>query len=178
MSVQTLIQSMYNSDLDLSTIQVDEFIQSIKTLANILKPVSAQTKRTESKRRYNSILAKYLSLNDVFESTKISDIFRFNWNDTSIDIVIKNKCYYVGVCGAWRPKEKTLNMLLANYNLNFEQLFDFPEVKTLTSFSGCFSFYGGKDFPCTKEGLNRILRLFNSIISAFLSSFNPEVAYV
>ena len=98
-----------------------------------------------------------------------------NFNDDSvrIDVCIrmrgKDKFYFVAIVGSWRPNKKALDIHLANYNLNYENFFDFPEVEGISSNSGSCQFFGGSDFPVDPVGFDRIHRLFTIVVCQYLT---------
>lgn len=176
MSVKSFITAMFDSDLDFSNVDIDDFIVCVKRLASILcsDSVSGKSRRSGRSRRYNSILAKELGINDKY-TLRVSDLYTFSADGVQIDVCIRGSNYYVGVTGDWRPNEKVLTKLLYMDNLNFERHFDFSEVKILGNVKGSFTYYGGSDFPVNDLGFKNILRLWTSVVGAYVSHLSIKL---
>lgn len=174
MSVNNFIKQLFDSDLDFSNVAIDDFITCIKRLYQILNECADPSKRSARSRKYNSILAKTIALNDKF-NPRVSELYTFSADDVQIDICIRGKSYYVAISGSWRPSERALQNLLYIDNLNFEKLFDFSEVKILGNDKQSFTYYGGSDFPVNNEGFNRILRLWSMAVYSYSSKLNDTV---
>ena len=71
MSVKSFLGQCYDSDLDFSNLDVDDFVICIKRLYQILTKNIGQSVRDRRKRRYNSVLAKYIQLNEKYDENKI-----------------------------------------------------------------------------------------------------------
>ncbi len=174
MSVQSFIKQLFDSDLDFSNVAIDDFITCIKRLNQILTECADPSRRSARSRRYNSILAKTMGLNDKFNS-RVSELYTFSADDVQIDICIRGKSYYVAISGSWRPSERALQNLLYIDNLNYDMLFDFSEVKVLGKDNQSFTYYGGSDFPVNNEGFKRILRLWSMAVYSYSSKLNDLV---
>lgn len=175
MSVSSFAESLAQSELDFNNVNCADFISHVKALARIIERVSKNTRKSVRERKFNSIYSKQLFESMKFDPKHCSEFFQFSDSDVQIDICIRKKCYYVSVCGSFRPRAKTLEHLLALQNFNYEIAFDFPTVSEMKESNGIFSFYGGVDFPVDTVGLKRIRNLWFTIIQMYFSSLNEYV---
>lgn len=170
MSVKNFIQSCYDTGLDLSGIELENFITCIKYLNKIFQDKQIKPKTMN----YNSELSRLVGLNDKFDSKKVSDLYKLSFDNVVIQLIIYKNRYYVAVSGDFHPDVKVLNIMLANYNLNFKQYFDFPQVEELLSVHGHCMYYGGDDFTVDNKGFCRIVKLFLALCQCYQSKLDKE----
>lgn len=169
MSVSSFIKMMYDSDLDFSNVNVNDFCLCVKRLNEILAKAGSDARTAVRKREFNSSYAKQLYECEKFNPRVFSSVHCFTDETQQIDICIRQKCFYVSVCGAYQPNLKALLHLLQLTELNFAEQFDFSNMENFHTFKGCFQFYGGKDFPVNEIGLKRIYKVWFQILQMYLS---------
>lgn len=170
MSVKNFIQSCYDSGLDLSGLELENFISCIKYLNRIFQDKTIKPKTLN----YNSELSRLVGLNDKFDSKKVSDLYKLSFDNVVIQIIIYKNHYYCAVSGGFNPDKKVLNIMLSNYNLNFEQFFDFPQVEELLSVHGHCMYFGGNDFTVDNIGFCRIVKLFLALCQMYQSKIDKD----
>lgn len=163
------VSEMFESGLDFSNVNINDFILCVKRLNEILQKAGSDARTAVRQRNFNSAYSKSLFNSQRFNPRVCSSMHSFTDEDTQIDICIRKKHFYVSVCGAWRPDPKALNQVLALDNLNFDMQFDFSEVRSLVSHVGSFTFYGGDDFPVDDIGFKRISRVWCKILLMYFS---------
>lgn len=160
---------MYDSELDFSNVNVNDFIVCVKRLNEILTSAGSDARTAVRKREFNSSYAKQLYECDKFNPRVFSSVHCFTDETEQIDICIRQKKFYVSVCGAYQPNIRPLLHLLQLKELNFSDDFDFSNLEDFHTFKGSFQFYGGSDFPANETGYKRIYKVWFTILQMYLS---------
>lgn len=173
MSVSNFIQQCYDSGLDFSNANVDEFIVCVKKLANILGKASDDSRKAVRQRKFNSVLASQVYLSERFNPKTIHDYYSFTCKNVQIDVVIRGKSFGVSVIG-WIPDIKHLVHLFNLRNLNdlfsFEYL-DENNFKNYVSEHSNVWFFNGDSahFGLNEHGLDNIVYVWQLLITWFMS---------
>ena len=165
MSVKSFLNELEDCDINFPNEDIDDFVTCIKRLGKILTRCFDNSSASKRERRYNSVLAREMSSMDKYNVKKVFNLYTFSANSCQIDICIRANCYWVSISGAWRPDMKLLNSSLDLCNLNFKDVFEYPDVKKIYSVNGSIQYFGGEDFPVNIQGFNRIARLWAIIVS-------------
>lgn len=172
MSANIVLNAFLENGLDLSGFELDNFISCIKYLNKLFQDKKIKAKNV----RYTSELNKVMTQNDIY-TNKVSDLYHFDFRDVTIQIVIYQSNFYVAITGDYRPKDKTIGLMLQNYEFNFDTYFDFPDVGSFKSVNAASVYYGGKDFPLTPEGFGRIHHLFCVICTMCLNEKDKKYVF-
>lgn len=177
MSVSNFVQQCYESDLDFSGVQIDDFIRCIKKLSNILNSVSSDARKSVRDRKMNSVLARQVFLSERFNPKTVHDYYSFTFENEQIDVCIKLNSYRVSVCGDYVPTAEQVMHILRLDNFNFDGQFDYAEVQNFVSCDSKFTYFGGdsNNFPVNEVGLKRICRVWSTIVNMYLSHIQDKL---
>lgn len=176
MSVSNFIKQCFDSDLDFSNIEVDEFITCVKKLSKILTTATDDSRKAVRQRKFNSLLANQVYLSERFNSKTIHDYYSFTCKEVQIDIVIRGSAFGVSVIG-WLPDIKHLINLFNMRNVNDLFSFDWISEKNISNYvsnaSNVWYFNGDTDhFGLNERGLNNIIYVWKSLIVWYMSINN------
>lgn len=171
MSVSTFIKQCFESDLDFSNTNVDDFIVCVRRLSQILKSASDDSRKSTRDRKMNSVLARQVFLSERFNPKTVHDYYSFTMENEQIDICIKSSTFCVSVCGDYVPTAKQVMNVLNLDNENEQLMFDFADISTFSWSDSKFTYFGGATtyFDLTDKGLQRIKRVFSCIVQMYLS---------
>lgn len=177
MSVQTFVESLYDSDLDFSNVSVDDFVMCVKRLAKILDTASSDSRKSVRERKMNSLLSRRVFNSERFDPKRVYDYYSFTYENEQIDICIKGHTYCVSVIGDFVPDAKSVMDFVNFYNESYTTLFDFADIEYFSWKDSKFTYYGGSSeyFPVSEIGLRHIARVWSAIVQMFLQSLTKSL---
>lgn len=177
MSVSNFIKKCFDSDLDFSCVEIDDFIVCVKRLSQILNKASDDSKKSTRERKMNSVLAQQVFLSERFNPKTVHDYYSFTYENEQIDVCIKSKSFCVSVTGDFVPTAESIMHVLRLDNFNFDNQFDYTEVNNFVFNDSKFTYFGGdsNNFPLNEVGLKRICRVWSTIVNMYLSHIQERL---
>lgn len=172
MSVTNFLNHCFDSGLDFSNVEIDDFIHCVKRLANILGKASDDSRKAVRERKFNSMLASQVYLSERFNPKTIHDYYSFTCKNVQIDVIIRGSVFGVSVIG-WIPDVKHLIELFNLRNLNDMFSFEYIDDSNIKNFvhqtSNVWFFHGDTEhFGLNEHGLNNILHIWHHLVIWYL----------
>lgn len=172
MSVKHFIDTLFESGIDFSNTDIDDFILSVKTLARLLTPSTSDSRKAVRSRKFNSLLSKEVYLSERFNPKTVHDYYHFTDMNVQIDIIIKNRVFGVSFIGL----SPSVSEFIKVYNIETNRdlfSFDFLDFdnfqKYLSSSSNVSFFLGDSDnFGLNEVGLRHIIQVWRVWIISYL----------